>query len=181
MFGASSLFVIMRKEGQYSELCASDENDTDHTNDSNNNNNNTNNTFTTAIATCASANVRYSQIYTAGAFGTPVSQNDLIKIRLVRALLALPEVLVLDEVGDDMSVQDLQEMHKVLVAYLEYKIPGVDDTETCKLLRKVANVPRTIIWSGFKRTLQPYVDAKNFMLVVKDSSKIIFTAPDGAW
>ena len=92
-----------------------------------------------------------------------------------------PEVLVLDEVGDDMSVQDLQEMHKVLVAYLEYKIPGVDDTETCKLLRKVANVPRTIIWSGFKRTLQPYVDAKNFMLVVKDSSKIIFTAPDGAW
>ena len=43
-------------------------------------------------------------------------------------------------------------MHKVLVAYLEYKIPGVDDTETCKLLRKVANVPRTIIWSGFKRT-----------------------------
>ena len=73
MFGASSLFVIMRKEGQYSELCASDENDTDHTNDSNNNNNNTNNTFTTAIATCASANVRYSQIYTAGAFGTPVS------------------------------------------------------------------------------------------------------------
>jgi hypothetical protein len=110
-----------------------------------------------------------------------LDHNDLIKIRLVRALLALPEVLVLDEVGDDMSVQDLQEMHKVLVAYLEYKIPGVDDTETCKLLRKVANVPRTIIWSGFKRTLQPYVDAKNFMLVVKDSSKIIFTAPDGAW
>ena len=99
----------------------------------------------------------------------------------MRALLALPEVLVLDEVGDDMSVQDLQEMHKVLVAYLEYKIPGVDDTETCKLLRKVTNVPRTIIWSGFKRTLQPYVDAKNFMLVVKDSSKIIFTSPDGAW
>jgi len=63
----------------------------------------------------------------------------------VRALLALPEVLVLDEVGDDMSVQDLLEMHKVLVAYLEYKIPGVDDTETCKLLRKVTNVPRTII------------------------------------
>jgi DNA-binding NarL/FixJ family response regulator len=110
-----------------------------------------------------------------------LDHNDLIKIRLVRALLALPEVLVLDEVGDDMSVQDLQEMHKVLVAYLEYKIPGVDDTETCKLLRKVVNVPRTIIWSGFKRTLQPYVDAKNFMLVVKDSSKIIFTAPDGAW
>ena len=70
-----SLVVVRNheKRGQYSELCASDENDTDHTNDSSNNNNNTNNTFTTAIATCASANVRYSQIYTAGAFGTPVS------------------------------------------------------------------------------------------------------------
>ena len=41
-----------------------------------------------------------------------LDQNDLIKIRLVRALLALPEVLVLDEVGDDMSVQDLQECTK---------------------------------------------------------------------
>lgn len=110
-----------------------------------------------------------------------LDQNDFIKIRLARALLALPEVLVLDEVGDDMSVQDLQELYKVFVAYLEYKIPGLDDTETCALFRKVKNVPRTIIWSGFKRTLQPYVDAKNFMLVVKDSSKVMFTSPDGAW
>ena len=92
MFGASSLFALMRKDGQYSELCASAENDTDYTttttttttttstttttnataNDSNNNDNN-NSTFTNAIVKCASANVKYSQIYTIGALGTQVS------------------------------------------------------------------------------------------------------------
>ncbi len=110
-----------------------------------------------------------------------LDQNDLIKIRLVRALLALPEVLILDEVGDNMSVQDLNEIFKVFNAFLEYKIPGVDDTKTCKLLREIKKIPRTIIWSGFKRTLQPYLDSKNVMLVVKDSSKVMFTSPDGAW
>jgi len=68
MFGASSLFVMMRKEGQYSELCASNGSD-----DYDSNNNDDDATASTAIATCASANLKYSAIYTAGAFGTPVS------------------------------------------------------------------------------------------------------------
>ena len=68
MFGASSLFAIMRKDGQYSELCVEPP-----TKDYDDNNNNTTNTNTNAMATCASANVKYSQIYTIGAFGTPIS------------------------------------------------------------------------------------------------------------
>jgi hypothetical protein len=60
----------MRKDGQYSELCVVPPTNNDHNYDNFNNSNNNN---TTTMATCTSANVKYSQIYTIGAFGTRVS------------------------------------------------------------------------------------------------------------
>ena len=70
MFGASSLFAIMRKDGQYSELCVEPPTKDDYDYD---NNNNTTTTITNTMATCTSANLKYSQIYTVGAFGAQVS------------------------------------------------------------------------------------------------------------
>lgn len=111
-----------------------------------------------------------------------LDDNDIIKIRLVRALLALPELLVLDEVGDAMSPVEVAQIIKVLRLYLDFSIPNIDDSKACALMKKVRHTQRTIVWSGFERTLRPNLDAKDRMLVVQDSSKITLSTPEtAAW
>lgn len=102
---------------------------------------------------------------------------DLIKLRLVRALLALPDVLVMDEFGDDMTTEDLNAVVKVLRQYLEFKLPGIDETSASALLKAKSGI-RTILWSGHERTLRPHLDSKNRVLSLQSVSKI---AVDGAW
>ena len=102
---------------------------------------------------------------------------DLTKLRLVRALLALPDVLVMDEFGDDMTTEDLNDVVKVLRQYLEFKLPGIDETSASALLKAKSSI-RTILWSGHERTLRPHLDPKNRVLSLQSVSKI---AVDGAW
>jgi len=60
MYGASSLFLIMRTDGQYSKLCNKEDDRTYLES-------------TKGVITCASANLKYSQIYTAAALTTPIA------------------------------------------------------------------------------------------------------------
>ena len=109
-----------------------------------------------------------------------MDSNQVIRIRLVQALLQRPDVLVLDGVGDEMEQSEIKQMVDIFREFLDYKLDFIDDdAEKLAVGGKVKK--RTIVWVAYQRTIQDQLKSDEIVLVQTSQSQFSMCGKDTAF
>ena len=109
-----------------------------------------------------------------------MDSNQVIRIRLVQALLQRPDVLVLDGVGDEMEQSEIKQMVDIFREFLDYKLDFIDDdAEKLAVGGKVKK--RTIVWVAYQRTIQDQLKSNEIVLVQTSQSQFSMCGKDTAF
>jgi hypothetical protein len=102
------------------------------------------------------------------AYGEFLNEGEVMKIKFAASLLARPDVLVIDGLGDESEEPVVERFCDVVKKFLQFDLDGIDSPDATKF-----KTTRTAIWCGKRETLRTVLEGKEPVLVLKEKEVLI--------
>lgn len=101
-------------------------------------------------------------------YGEFLNEAEVIKIKFAASLLARPDVLVIDGLGDESEQPVVERFCDIIKKFLQFDLDGIDSPGA-----KKSKTTRTAIWCGKRETLRTVLEGKEPVLILKEKEVLI--------
>ena len=101
-------------------------------------------------------------------YGEFLNEAEVIKIKFAASLLARPDVLVIDGLGDESEQPVVERFCDIIKKFLQFDLDGIDSPGA-----KKSKTIRTAIWCGKRETLRTVLEGKDPVLVLEEKKVLI--------